>query len=359
MNPTSNRLPLCEQSEHAVRSERNGELNLLTEIRNGILDPSILLSSTLRKAKVLAYRLKNADFKDWVDQELNGYVGDRDAIPGYRKVSSQSYGHFTSIAWKLENAPIAPACLPEPIQEFSLTVVFSEGIRSLECLVDGQGDSIRYPWPADLLALLSGTVYEGMTCLFAWRHVSRSQIEQVLDAVRNRLLSFVLELEELQPSLGEVSSGREITIPSEKIEQLFQVHIWGGYNVLGDGRPIYQGGNMTIFDQREQKVNYQYNAAGDINFEAVRSKMDIVAELEKLRIELAKGIAAGLFDEDTATDAEYQLNKTVQQAKKPHADKKTVLDHLNRAKALIEGVTAAAGLVAALGQAAAMIQQLF
>ena len=42
---------------------------------------------------------------------------------------------------------------------------------------------------------------------------------------------------------------------------------------------------MAIFDQRGQRVTYQYNAAGDINFGAVQNRMDLVGELGKLQRE--------------------------------------------------------------------------
>lgn len=116
---------------------------------------------------------------------------------------------------------------------------------------------------------------------------------------------------------------------------------------------------MSVFDQRGQKVTYQYNAAGNINFGAVQNKVDLVAELEKLQAEMAAAIQTGVFDEETATDAEYHLKKAVQQAKKPEPEKKNVLQHLQEAKALIEGVTAATGLVAALVKAAELVQKLF
>jgi hypothetical protein len=117
---------------------------------------------------------------------------------------------------------------------------------------------------------------------------------------------------------------------------------------------------MTVFDQRGQHVTYQYNAAGDINFGAVQNRMEVVAQLEKLQAELSRAVEAGVFDdEEIATDAEYQVKKAVQQAKKPEPDKKSILEHLGEAKALIEGVTAAAGLVGGLAQAAALVQQLF
>jgi hypothetical protein len=116
---------------------------------------------------------------------------------------------------------------------------------------------------------------------------------------------------------------------------------------------------MTVFDQRGQHVTYQYNAAGDINFGAVQNKMDVIQQLEKLQAEVNKAAKEGALDEETATDAEYQIKKAVQQAKKPAPDKKTVLDHLNEAKAAIEGVAAAAGLVTALMQAAEVVRNFF
>jgi hypothetical protein len=116
---------------------------------------------------------------------------------------------------------------------------------------------------------------------------------------------------------------------------------------------------MATFDQRGQRVTYQYNAAGDINFGAVQNRMDLVGELGKLQREMTQARQAGVFDEGVATDAEYQLTKAVQEAKKPAPDKPTLLNHLTSAKTLVEGVTAAGSLVTALTKAAELVQRFF
>lgn len=116
---------------------------------------------------------------------------------------------------------------------------------------------------------------------------------------------------------------------------------------------------MAIFDQRGQQVQYQYNAAGYINFGAVQNRMQVVSELKKLQGEFGRAIAAGLFDEETATDAKYQVDKAVQKADKPEPDTKSVLEHLEGAKALIAGVAGAAGLIKALVEAADKVRQFF
>ena len=59
-----------------------------------------------------------------------------------------------------------------------------------------------------------------------------------------------------------------------------------------------QGDNMSDFDQRNQKVNTQYIAAGDINFNSVQNSSDFVAELQKLKSEFSR------FAEEEAIDAE-------------------------------------------------------
>jgi hypothetical protein len=116
---------------------------------------------------------------------------------------------------------------------------------------------------------------------------------------------------------------------------------------------------MAIFDQRGQQVTYQYNAVGDINFGAVQNRMDVIGELGKLQREMTQARQAGVFEEEVATDAEYQLTKAVQEAKKPAPDKKTMLDHLSSAKTLVEGVSAAGGLVTALTKAVEVVQRFF
>jgi hypothetical protein len=117
---------------------------------------------------------------------------------------------------------------------------------------------------------------------------------------------------------------------------------------------------MAQFDMRGQKVRgNQYVAGRDMNFGAVQSQADLIGELEKLKGEFAKAADQGILSEDAATDAQYQVTKAVQQAKKPDADKKTILDHLDTVKAIIGNVSAASGLVLTVANAIMAVQKLF
>jgi len=116
---------------------------------------------------------------------------------------------------------------------------------------------------------------------------------------------------------------------------------------------------VAQFDMRGQRVTNQYNAGRDMNFGAVQTPEDLMTVLEQLNEQFTQAKEAGVLTEETATDAQYQVTKAAQQAKKPDPDKKTMVDHLTTAKTLIESVTAAGGLVTALTAAIQVVQKLF
>ena len=116
---------------------------------------------------------------------------------------------------------------------------------------------------------------------------------------------------------------------------------------------------MTQFDMRGQRVTNQYNAGRDINFGAVQTPDDLIALLEALNGQVTQAQQASVLSEETATDAQYQVTKAIQQAKKPTPDKKTIVDHLTAAKALLDNITATSGLVTALVGAVEVVQKLF
>jgi hypothetical protein len=117
---------------------------------------------------------------------------------------------------------------------------------------------------------------------------------------------------------------------------------------------------MAQFDMHGQSVTgNQYVAGHDMSFGTVQSKSDLIGELEKLKGEFANAADQGILSEEQTTDAQYQVSKAVQQAKKPDADKKTIIDHLNTAKTCVGGVTAASMLLTAISEAIMHVQKLF
>lgn len=88
---------------------------------------------------------------------------------------------------------------------------------------------------------------------------------------------------------------------------------------------------LAHFDMRGQSVTNQYNAGRDMNFGVVQTPEDLVTALEQLHEQITQAKNAGTLSEETTTDAQYQITKAAQQARKPAPDKKTIVDHLTTA----------------------------
>jgi hypothetical protein len=116
---------------------------------------------------------------------------------------------------------------------------------------------------------------------------------------------------------------------------------------------------MTIFDQRGQIVNYQYNVNGEINFASVQNRFEVVDELKKLQAEIISAGEAGALQAETSVDLEALLKKAIIQAQKPEPEKKSILSYLDNAKLLIEGAVDTAGLLTGISDAIEAVKGYF
>lgn len=307
--------------------------NIVKKIQSDILRPEVKLSSILLAAKVLAHQLNNAEFVSWVNSELDGYRLS-DEVPEYRMFTPPSKGIFSNGYTIIIRNKIIPVLLirDEWLKEQVTQFPISHGIRSMEELASKPNEELNSPWADELVQLFNHQNILNMPCVEASFVLNAHQFAQILDTVRGRLLDFVLELGSLDWKI------EQDLLPNEQIKHLVEVKIFNSP----------QGDKMSVFDQRGQNVNYQYNAAGDINIEAVQNSADLIEELGKLKTEIEKAQIAGIINEDDAIDAEYQVQKAIQAAKKSKPDKTSFMEHIERAKGLLEGATAATDLVNAL-----------
>jgi len=207
-------------------------VSLLREIQEAAIDSNVELAVVLRKAKVLAARLGHGAFKNWVDQELNGY-NSKDDLPDYRVLHVQSKGHFLGLLGSgIRNTPIPPSLLPKEYRDIATVNYLMDGVSACEALVkrDTSG-SLTAPWPNDLVVLVGTEIIERMTLAQAWRVIPTNLIVGVLDTVRNRILSFALEIESEAPEVEEAKPGTQPITP-EKVTQIFNTYVLGGTNIV-------------------------------------------------------------------------------------------------------------------------------
>ncbi len=341
------------------------QMSLFDEIQSDIVSDASL-TTILRKAKILAYRINNPEFKSWVDAELSGYRTEL-PLPSYRKLNTHSKGTLSNLAYTYKNVSLSLIMLPDEIRDRIQIQEMREGIKELESLVQASSSEkgrylLSIPWKGELIALYNSRTAahrEGYYLQDAHSLINTSAVEQILDSVRNRLLGFILELAERYPEQAKAGFENVNPVPNDQVRQVFEITIMGSGNIITPNALVAQGGNVSIFDQRNQSVGYQFNAAGNINFESVKTRKALVAELQKLKTELSRAAGAKVIKQETATSARDQITKAIQQSRKTNPDKKRILQHINEAKALVSTVSSAAGLVTALAQAIEQVQKLF
>jgi hypothetical protein len=325
--------------------------NLLHEIRDD-LTTGVSFSDSLRKAMVLGNRLRTEDLKNWAKNELNGYDNPNN-VPKYRILPCRS---FMDVKFTDGRKVYSETRTPVNIDiEYVRVVEILDGTGALEDFIKkGKQDTravLQLDWQPDQFHTWSGIVTKNNGRLErVWKEVSISDIVQILESAKNRLLEFVLELENRAEEAGSRITGLN---PSE-VKYIFNKIVMENAEVVLTGDTT-----VTTFDQRGQSVNYQYNAAGDINIEAVQNEADLIEELGKLKLEIGRAKEDGAVDEDIAIDAEYQVQKAIQAIKKSEPDKISFMDHIGKAKGLLEDVTAATGLVTALIKAADLAKDIF
>jgi hypothetical protein len=221
-------------------------MTLLREIQNAAIDANTSVAVVLRKCKILAARLKHEPFKIWVEKELNGYTKN-DELPDYRILKPiESRGNFSG--WggsSMRAALIPPSCLPEKLRKSITEYKFRDGVAQYESLLEGETSSLQVPWQADLVVHVAGQIYRNMNCMSAWMVIPSNFMVGLLDTVRNKVLSFALELETEAPDAGERSADAE-PLPERVVGHVFNNYILGGSNTIAAGSSHFTQNTISV-----------------------------------------------------------------------------------------------------------------
>jgi len=209
---------------------------LLREIENAATSAETSLSVVLRKCKILAARLDHAPLSQWVDWELSGYPS-IEVLPPYRVHNAEVQGDFSGYfqSW-MKNVSLPRTLIPEEHRDWLFTNHFTEGAAHYEALIATGQHMFINNWPSEVVALYgqSSTFLPDYNMMAARKVVPVSQFVQMLDAIRNKVLGFVLDIERENPKAGEGPVGAE-PVPRERVTQIFTTNIYGGSNVWAAG----------------------------------------------------------------------------------------------------------------------------
>lgn len=220
--------------------------SLVLELQREAMDPKARLSDILRKAVVVATKLGIEELRNWADSELKGY-GTVEEIPPYRKVHGELKAHNPYHGW-----------IPVIVQDSKISKMLShrdigQPISELEalCYEKEQGGSLQVSLPHEWLIKIFKNSEEFHLGMIPTLLVDRAQLLGILDAVRNEILNWSLELEK-QGILGE-----GMTFSTEEINKASAItyNIRSFRGVLGNvtGSNIQLGDYSSIHTELKEK----------------------------------------------------------------------------------------------------------
>ena len=212
-------------------------MKIIDELIEELTDKSNHLTDILIKTKVLAFKLKNQELINWIDNELNGYSNSE--LPEYRRLTCQIIGSMSNGFQRAKNYPIPLIGLDDELRQGMQTVTLTQSVSTLDDFVhSNDGGKMIMNIPPEMYGYLSKDLDNGFVIEYARREVDKSQILQTLTSVRTKLLDFLLQLNE---ELGEQDDVKPLAQGEgkDKVASIFHS------SVFGDNATIIVGDNNT------------------------------------------------------------------------------------------------------------------
>lgn len=197
------------------------------------------LESALLKCKVIARRLQYQPLQQWVEGEVSGYH-ETAILPEYRKFISDPTGLLTNGFQWVEHKSVDPYVVGVELYERLRTVNVYEAIGVVNSL-KGE-NTLRRPlsvYESEVNQKYREHMGGGFGFIGLAAPVSPGTFESVISSVRNQLLNFLLDMEEIFPEDQDL----KYPTPEQKasVDQSFiqNLNVYGNANVA-------IGSNATI-----------------------------------------------------------------------------------------------------------------
>ena len=157
---------------------------IVLELQRHALDEETSLEALLRKAYLVAKKLKLSELEDWINQEQNGY---KDRVPDYRFISGEMK------AWNPYHGWI-PIIMPAKMTDTLSKIPLGMSIASIVDSYESAEGSVVLIVNGKLTDMLN-TITDSIPTKYGFI-VSRSELYRVLSTVRNKILDWAIVLEE-------------------------------------------------------------------------------------------------------------------------------------------------------------------
>ena len=233
---------------------------LLVELIDSLTSESSRVADTLRRAKILAHKIGLPELRSWIDHELNGYSGGTE-LPSYRICKTHNLATILDpFGGGIKNQVLPLDHLPEEIRSSAENMYFRQGVGELEGIANEDGMSEA--WPADAVRAVGQTLgITGGQLVDVRRPVPSPTVKGVLDSVKNRLLDFVLELQNETPGASVDS------IDQIKARNIFQTFIVGNQNAVNVAEHLSARQEVRVGDFESLHKHLQSSGVSDADLD--------------------------------------------------------------------------------------------
>ena len=131
--------------------------------------------------------------------------------------------------------------MPDVVRDFAENMFFIDGVGALEAHASDAG---QIKWPQEMVFLARDAIQMqgGMVLVDAHQPIPAYVFTGILDQVKNKLLEFVLGLQENNVTLEDLDNRR---VEPEVVRNLFNINIYGDRNIVAGGEHVSQQVNSV------------------------------------------------------------------------------------------------------------------
>ena len=252
--------------------------SLVLDLQQEVLKSDCDILNALRKAHLIASKLRLTEFDAWITSELNGYYKNSQDIPDYRKVNGQLK------AWNPYHGWIPVVIHDTKIQELLCMRKIGNSISDILTLYNNSDGYITMNYPGDMEREISDLCEVPFPTTYSL-HISKHLLKSIIDKVGNCLLEWTIKLEK-EGILGEnMRFSQEETNMAKEIPQ--QINNYYGTIVNGDvsQSQVVSGDHNTVSFNYENGLELMKKVRASIEQESLSTEdkeaaMELIAEVE-------------------------------------------------------------------------------
>ena len=161
------------------------ENGIIIELQKAALEDTADIETLLRKAFLIAKKLKLREFEEWISKEQNGYT---EKVPDYRYISGDLKAWNPYRGW-------IPVILQGEGFDFLSKLPLSEPVSVISDAYNTcKGTSIAFTFNTQAVKFLNKNT-DGFDTTYSF-HTSKMELHKIISAVRDKILEWALLLED-------------------------------------------------------------------------------------------------------------------------------------------------------------------